>query len=219
MIPTIVLNYGGILSGILVVVLSSSSFSTSSSFLPPLFLRFSLIIIIIIVYFFPSLVQNELSSETIFEEVPIVLHNMNLVNALIYELEDANLIGPESHLFEASETPYLERVTSLMIENIDALTSEQGKFQQYYRNLMKQQQQQAGFLHRRQQENAHRIAQGLPPIEEEDLSQNPLFRPLPEPNRLDFMLLSSQLHHYTDQAYTDAEQIYRKFHIASLLGK
>lgn len=144
---------------------------------------------------------------------------MHLVNALVYELEDANLIGPEYHLFEASETPYLERVTGLMIENIDALTSEQGKFQQHYRNLMKQQQQQTNFLLRRQQENAHRIAQGSTPLEEDDLSQNPLFRPLPEPNRLDFMLLSSQLHHYTDQAYLDVEQIYRKSLIASLLGK
>lgn len=165
-----------------------------------------------------SMAQYGLTSETIFEELPIVMHNMHLVNALLYELEDANVIGSEYDLLEAPVAPYLERTLNFMIENVDSVTSEQGKFQQYYKNLMRQQQQQASYLHRRQQENAQRISQGLAPFDEEDLSQNPLFKPLPEPNRLDFLLLSSQVHHYSVQAHLYAEQLHQKFVMANELG-
>eukprot|EP00958_Prasinococcus_capsulatus_P002684 scaffold232_cov374-Prasinococcus_capsulatus_cf.AAC.4 len=56
----------------------------------------------------------------------------------------------------------------------------------YQRNLLRQQQQQQQWLQKRRQENAQRRANGEAPLPEED-PNNPIFKAIPEPSKLDGM--------------------------------
>jgi hypothetical protein len=154
--------------------------------------------------FISSIIQHGLTSETIFEEIPISIHNTNLVNALMYQLEDENVLGLESEFsLEAPLNDYLERTLNLMIDNLDNFASEQAKAHQAYKNLMKQQQ-----LHqRRQQENVQKVSSNLS-SESIDTSY-PILKS--DYNLLQSMVTASQAHGYLRITSDYAQKLYKEY--------
>ncbi|KAI3798527.1 hypothetical protein L1987_33804 [Smallanthus sonchifolius] len=107
------------------------------------------------------------------------------------------------------------RNMEFLIDCMDDLSMEQQKFQFYYRNLSRQQAQQQTWLQKRRAENMARNAAGEEPLPEEDPS-NPIFKPLPEPSRLD-SYLTNQVSNYCNQINSVAGQSFSKLYLMKAL--
>ncbi|XP_008794937.2 eukaryotic translation initiation factor 3 subunit H-like [Phoenix dactylifera] len=143
--------------------------------------------------------EKKLSWVDIFEEIPIKVSNSALISAFMTELEpDSPVSQCDYDRLKLSTAPYMERNLEFLIECMEDLNSEQNKFQYYYRNLSRQQAQQQAWLQKRRMENMARKAAGEEPLPEEDPS-NPIFKPIPEPSRLDSYLITNQVANYCNQ--------------------
>ncbi|XP_024378110.1 eukaryotic translation initiation factor 3 subunit H isoform X2 [Physcomitrium patens] len=101
-------------------------------------------------------------------------------------------------------------VSSLMTELEPEAPATQ--FQYYYRNLSRQQAQQQAWLQKRRTENAARRASGEEPLPEEE-PNNPVFKILPEPSRLDSYLITNQISNYCSQVNGFAGQSLSKLYL------
>ncbi|KAK1281889.1 Eukaryotic translation initiation factor 3 subunit H [Acorus calamus] len=143
--------------------------------------------------------EKNLSWVDIFEEIPIKVSNSALISAFMSELEaDTPVTQCDYDRLQLSTNPFLERNVEFLIECMDDLAVEQQKFQFYYRNLSRQQTQQQTWLQQRRIDNNARKAAGEEPLPEEDPS-NPIFKPIPEPSRLDSFLITNQISNYCNQ--------------------
>ncbi|KAL6580763.1 Eukaryotic translation initiation factor 3 subunit H [Orobanche minor] len=143
--------------------------------------------------------EKNLSWVEIFEEIPIKVSNSALISAFMTELEaDTPITQCDSERLQLSTSPFLESNVEFLIECMDDLSMEQQKFQYYYRNLSRQQAQQQTWLQKRRAENLARKNAGEEPLPEEDPS-NPIFKPIPEPSRLDSFLITNQIANYCNQ--------------------
>ncbi|CAA2957492.1 eukaryotic translation initiation factor 3 subunit H [Olea europaea subsp. europaea] len=143
--------------------------------------------------------EKNLSWVDIFEEIPIKVSNSALISAFMTELETDTPVKQCGYdRLQLSTNPFLERNMEFLIECMDDLSMEQQKFQFYYRNLSRQQAQQQAWLQKRRTENMSRKAAGEEPLPEEDPS-NPVFKPIPEPSRLDSFLITNQISNYCNQ--------------------
>ncbi|KAH7522892.1 hypothetical protein JRO89_XSUnG0088600 [Xanthoceras sorbifolium] len=143
--------------------------------------------------------EKNLSWVDIFEEIPIKVSNSALVSAFMTELEpDTPVTQGDYDRLQLSTNPFLERNMEFLIECMDDLSMEQQKFQFYYRSLTRQQAQQQAWLQKRRDENKARKAAGEEPLPEEDPS-NPIFKPIPEPPRLESFLITNRIANYCNQ--------------------
>lgn len=83
----------------------------------------------------------------------------------------------------------------VVIEALDAYKTEEGNLAYLSRQIARERAKADSFTAKRRDENASRVAQGLPPLPEEDV--NRLFKIPPEPSRLESMVLMGQLDGYT----------------------
>ncbi|KAH0638289.1 hypothetical protein KY289_038204 [Solanum tuberosum] len=161
--------------------------------------------------------EKNLSWVDIFEEIPIKVSNSALISAFMTELEpDTPVTQCDYERLQLSTNPYLERNVEFLIECMDDLSMEQQKFQFYYRNLSRQQAQQQAWLQKRRTENMARKAAGEELLPEEDPS-NPVFKPLPEPSRLDSFLITNQISNYCNQINGVAGQSLSRLHLMKAL--
>ncbi|KAF3673493.1 Eukaryotic translation initiation factor 3 subunit H [Capsicum annuum] len=161
--------------------------------------------------------EKNLSWVDIFEEIPIKVSNSALISAFMTELEpDTPVTQCDYERLQLSTNPYLERNVEFLIECMDDLSMEQQKFQFYYRNLSRQQAQQQAWLQKRRSENMNRKAAGEEPLPEEDPS-NPIFKPLPEPSRLDSFLITNQIANYCNQINGVAGQSFSRLYLMKAL--
>eukprot|EP01137_Pigoraptor_chileana_P027979 Opistho-2@11338 len=163
--------------------------------------------------------QAGLTYESVLEEIPIQIHNSHLVRGLLYELEDESAKFENFDRLDVPSAAYLEKSLGFLIECVDDLTAEQNRFQFYQRQVAKVQAQQNAYLQKRKLENAQRIAQGEEPLPDEDLSTNPLFKPLAAPNRLESVLLTTQINNYCKQITQFSGQSMTKLYLAGALQK
>ena len=84
-------------------------------------------------------------------------------------------------------TSNLERI----VEGLDEYKNEENNLGYLMRQIARQKSAAEGYLQKRREENAARVAAGLAPLPEEDVSR--MFKIPPEPSRLDSMLLLGQL--------------------------
>lgn len=94
--------------------------------------------------------------------------------------------------------PPQEKNLEFLNECMDDLAAEGHKASGHARAVVRQQQQQAQWVQKRRSENAARRAAGQEVLPEEEPG-NPLFRPLPEPSRLDGCLILNQVNQYAGQ--------------------
>ncbi|XP_072169835.1 eukaryotic translation initiation factor 3 subunit H-B-like [Diadema setosum] len=158
-----------------------------------------------------SIRKSGLSFDKLFEEIPIVIKNSYLVNALLCELDGLSSPGDE-HFLSLSTGTLLEKNVELLMDQVDELWQDTNKFVNYQRALGKTQQNKQAHIHKRQQENAAREARGEVPLPDEDL--NKLFKPPTMPSRLDTMLLAGQMKNYCTEVKHLASQSFGKLFMA-----
>jgi len=130
--------------------------------------------------------QSGLKVDDIYQVVPIRIHNSSLVSASLLQMTP--LASAQGNvLYDSlsfSSESLMERTLQELVDRVDALTAEHGKFTNYEKQLSRQKTQQEQFLQKRNE-----VREG----EEEDLSQNPLFRPIDEPSHLEGMIASRMI--------------------------
>eukprot|EP00897_Mesotaenium_endlicherianum_P010482 jgi/Mesen1/9462/ME000627S08836 len=143
--------------------------------------------------------EKNLTWQDLFEEIPVKVANSSLVSAMMADLEPQAPVNQGDYdRLVLSTNPFLEKNLEFLIECMDDLGMENQKFHHYYRQVSRQQAQQAAWLQKRRAENAARRSAGEEPLPEEEPS-NPIFKPLPEPARLDTYLITNQVSNYCQQ--------------------
>ncbi|CAL9135198.1 unnamed protein product [Musa textilis] len=161
--------------------------------------------------------EKKLSWVDIFEEIPIKISNPALISAFMTELEPESPVAQcDYDRLKLSTAPYMERNLEFLIDCMEDLSSEQNKFQYYYRSLSRQQAQQQAWLQKRRVENMARKAAGEEPLPEEDPS-NSIFKPIPEPSHLDSYLITNQISNYCNQINGVAGQNFSRLYIMKAL--
>ncbi|CAM6108845.1 unnamed protein product [Calypogeia fissa] len=161
--------------------------------------------------------EKNMSWTSIFEEIPVKISNSSLVSSVMTELEsDAPSTQSDFDRLLLSTNPFYEKNLEFLIECMDDLGMEQQKFQYYYRNLSRQQGQQQAWLQKRRAENMARRVSGEEPLPEED-ANNPIFKPIPEPSRLDSYLITNQVANYCDQINGFSGQSLSKIYLMDAL--
>ncbi|XP_013405028.1 eukaryotic translation initiation factor 3 subunit H [Lingula anatina] len=158
-----------------------------------------------------------ISFENMFEEIPVVMKNSHLVNALLCEIQE---IAPEAEHYQSLDlatASVLEKNVRQLMENVDELVQDTNKYINYQRQSAKQQQAKQQYLQKRRMENEARAAKGQPPLPEEDI--NKVFKPLNPPPRLDNLLTCGQVNTYCQQMEQFVSQSFGKLFMAESLQK
>jgi len=163
-----------------------------------------------------GVLKSGFSFDDIFEEVPIKIHNPGLINAFLMELEETGTMDYDFDRLNLSTNPFLEKNLEFLIECLDDLGAEQNKLQYHQRNVQKQQAHFTSWLTKRKLENAQRKAAGLESLPEDDPN---LFKPIPEPSRLESVLITNQINSYCGQIKHFGESTFAKFWLAGALQK
>ncbi|CAI5465366.1 unnamed protein product [Closterium sp. Yama58-4] len=146
--------------------------------------------------------ESETSWAGIFEEIPVKMANSTLVSTLIATLHppaaDAAPSRTDFDRLLLGTNPFLETNLGCLADCMDDLSAEQQRFQYHYRSVQRQQQQQLAWVQKRRSDNALRRAAGEEPLPEEDPT-NPIFKPIPEPSRIDMLLTTNQIANYCAQ--------------------
>jgi len=146
-----------------------------------------------------SLDQASLSYRDVFEQIPIRIHNGHLINALLYDL-DGDSISANFERLNLSTNPFLEKTLEFSIDCLDDLSVEQNKFQYYQKSLQRQQTQMQAYLQKKKAEGTA--------DDEEDLTA--IFKPIPQPSRLESLLITNQISNYCEQINTFAGTSFTK---------
>jgi len=168
-----------------------------------------------------SMTGVNLSSTDVFQELPVKVRNSHLSSALLLELQDECGINANASDFSRLElhtNPFLEKQMQLLIECIDDLQQETSKLQQFERNLQRQKQAQQQHLLKRKTDQQARLLKGEEPLPEEDLSTNPLFKMLPQPSRLESLLIANQMQAYCQQINQFSGQSFAKLFLMQSLN-
>jgi len=171
---------------------------------------------------FDSLAGANQTNGKIFEELPVKVRNSHLSSALLLELQDECGINANAADFDRLElhtNPFLEKQMQLLIESIDDLQMESHKLQHYDRNQQRQKAAQQQYLAKKKAEAAARAAKGEEPLPEEDLSQNTLFKTMPQPSRLESLLISNQMQAYCQQINQFSGQSFAKLFLMQSLNQ
>jgi len=166
--------------------------------------------------FTPEAIRNhKLSYESLFQEVPIVLKNSHLINALQCELKELVPEDRASQFLDLGTASVLETHLRCMMDRVDELNQEATKFNRFQHQVIKQQQDKHKYQQKKTAENASRHAKGEANLPDEDISK--MFRPIPPPPRLNPMVISGQISNYTNQISQFCSQSLAKLFITESL--
>ena len=158
--------------------------------------------------FSPDQIKDlHISFETMFTQVPIIIKNSHLMNALLLEIQDQlpRSAGGNQYLDLGTATT-LETQLRSMMDSVDELNQESIKFNKHQNLMLKQFQEKTRFIQKRQLENQARVARGEDPLPEEDLSK--LFKNVPAPSRLNPLILSGTISFTADEVN---KRLFHKF--------
>ncbi len=171
--------------------------------------------------------SNEtMSPSDVLEEIPIKIRNPGIATALLVDLGgSSSTAADKDHLVEdcdferldLSTQRYLEKNLELLCSWVDDLASEQWKFQNYSRNLQRQKNEQARWMDRRRRVNEERRANGEAPLPDDDKDLPPGERKIDAPNRLESLLISTQISSYCNQLNKFTGASFEKLFLASAL--
>jgi len=154
--------------------------------------------------------------ENLLTEVPVVIRNSHLMNALLLELEEQvplDIGGAQFMDLGTSET--LEAQLRVMMDALDELNSESLKFNKHQQLVLKQIQEKNKYIQRRTQENKQRIDRNEDPLPMEDL--NKLFKSLPPPSRMNPLILSGTIQNTSEEVSEFCSQSMAKLFISEPL--
>jgi len=166
---------------------------------------------------FDKIAEKNISWQDIIQEIPVKVSNSTLVSAVTSELASnfgREVVQADFDRLALGTNPFMEKSLEFLTECMDDFAQEQQKVAYYHRNLSRQQLQQAQWLQKRRQENLGRRAAGQEPLPEED-SNNPMFKALQEPSRLEGFLVANQVNQYCEQMRDFSQQSLQKLYLVS----
>jgi translation initiation factor 3 subunit H len=156
-----------------------------------------------------SLIAHRLTFSSILQEVPLKVRTNPLVSAFLDTITSApTSSGADTHAPISSSSaaavalppsfaaldlggaPLARRLEQL-IDAADASRTEEGNLAYLQRQIARERARADAYVAKRREDSAARVAQGLAPLPEEDVSR--LFKIPPEPSRLENMLLLGQV--------------------------
>ncbi|KAF9569645.1 hypothetical protein CPC08DRAFT_3226 [Agrocybe pediades] len=155
-----------------------------------------------------SLINHRLTFSSILEEVPLKIRTNPLLSAFLGTLEDSKKGGLSSSA-EGSKTNSainpsfsvldlgtggVARNLEQIVEAVDNYRTEEGNLSYMSRQIAREKAKAENYIAKRKEENQNRIAQGLAPLPEEDVSR--LFKIPAEPSRLESLLVLGQIDAY-----------------------
>jgi len=129
----------------------------------------------------------------LLEEVPIRVHNSHLVHAFLYEVRNDPAISCDVERLSLSANQSIDKNLELVSGSIEEYANEQTRYTYYLKHVHRQKQQQQLYFQKQREENELRQSVGKPPLPEEDLSKNPLFKPLARPSRMENFVISNKI--------------------------
>mmetsp|Transcript_28009 Transcript_28009/g.90568 ORF Transcript_28009/g.90568 Transcript_28009/m.90568 type:complete len:342 (+) Transcript_28009:28-1053(+) len=168
-----------------------------------------------------SLAAANLATSDVFQELPIKVRNSHMSSALLLELQDECGIKANAADFQRLElhtNPFLEKQMLLLIECTDDMQQESSKLQNYERNSQRQKAAQQQYLAKKKAEKASKLLKGEE-IVDEDLSTNPLFKPIPQLSRLESLLIANQMQAYCQQINQFTGQSFAKLFLMQSLNE
>lgn len=150
--------------------------------------------------FSPDQIKDlHISFETMFTQVPIIVKNSHLMNALLLEMEEQLPLSTSggNQFLDLGTATTLETQIRSMMDSVDELNQESIKFNKHQNLVLKQFQEKTRYIQKRQLENQARAARGEDPLPEEDMSK--LFKNVPAPSRLNPLILSGTVAFTADE--------------------
>ncbi|KAF8168027.1 hypothetical protein B0H34DRAFT_645251 [Crassisporium funariophilum] len=158
-----------------------------------------------------SLMSHRLTFSSILEEVPLKIRTNALLSAFLGTLAESSTgahsgaatagtagktsgIGPSFSVLDLG-TAGVTRNLEQIVEAVDNYRTEEGNLSYLSRQIARERGKAENYVAKRKEENAGRIAQGLAPLPEEDVSR--LFKIPAEPSRLESLLLLGQIDAYS----------------------
>jgi translation initiation factor 3 subunit H len=154
------------------------------------------------------LISHRLTFSSILEEVPLKIRTNPLLSSFLGTLTKA-IPSPladasPDEAYEAAITPSysaldlgtagVTRNLEQIVEAVDAYRAEDNNVSYLIRQIARERAKADNYVAKRKEENQARIAQGLVPLPEEDVSR--LFKIPAEPSRLESLLLLGQIDAY-----------------------
>ncbi|KAF2070631.1 hypothetical protein CYY_008055 [Polysphondylium violaceum] len=134
--------------------------------------------------------QANLHFNDIFEQIPIKIHNSQLINALLYEFDGASdNLSTNFDRLNISNTIYLEKVVEGMTECLESLNQELNKVYTTQRHI---QTQKNNYIQQKTLEGKK--------VDEEELAS--MIKPANPPSKLTSLLLTNQINNYCDQIHS-----------------
>jgi len=155
-----------------------------------------------------SVINHKLTFTSILEEIPLKIRTNPLLSAFVTALSEPRPTSstqplhsdvhhaPLSPLYSTLDlgNPTLTKNLENVVEAIDNYKTEEGNLAYHIRQIAREKARAEAYVTKRREENVNRVAQGLAPLPEEDVSR--LFKIPPEPSRLESMLLLGQVDAY-----------------------
>ena len=156
-----------------------------------------------------SLMNHRLTFSSILEEVPLKIRTNALLRAFLGSLAESHTAAGLSGATVGSSAAGLEPSFSVLdlgtagvtrnleqiVEAVDNYRTEEGNLSYLSRQIARERAKAENYVMKRKEENQARVAQGLAPLPEDDVSR--LFKIPPEPSRLESLLLLGQIDAYS----------------------
>jgi len=155
-----------------------------------------------------SLMNHRLTFSSILEEVPLKIRTNPLLSAFLGTLTDTSAgslsgaggerpggssLGPSFTVLDLG-TGGVTRNLEQIVEAVDSYRTEEGNLSYLSRQIARERAKAENYIAKRKEENQARVAQGLAPLPEEDVTR--LFKIPAEPSRLESLLLLGQIDGY-----------------------
>jgi len=143
--------------------------------------------------------SHRLTFSSILEEVPLKIRTNPLLSAFLGKLTESNAAGPESAIGPSFSildlgTGGVTRNMEQIVEAVDHYRTEEGNLSYMSRQIARERAKADNYVAKRKEENVARVAQGLAPLPEEDVSR--IFKIPAEPSRLESLLILGQIDAY-----------------------
>lgn len=153
--------------------------------------------------------NHRLTFSSILEEVPLKIRTNALLSAFLGALAESSTerhsggnlgssgtsagLEPSFSVLDLG-TAGVTRNLEQIIEAVDNYRTEEGNLSYLSRQIVRERAKAENYVLKRKEENQTRVAQGLAPLPEDDVSR--LFKIPPEPSRLESLLLLGQIDAY-----------------------
>ncbi|KAK2723040.1 eukaryotic translation initiation factor 3 subunit H-like [Artemia franciscana] len=156
--------------------------------------------------------NTKLAFDLLYTEMKVVIHNSHLMNALLCEIDERRGPLEVPQVLDLGVSSMLEKHMRNLMDNLDEIIVEVGKFNNYQRQVQKQQLEKLKYIQKRSVENTLRQAKGEPPLPEDDIHR--LFKPLPAPSRIESASFAAQSSDTCRQILSFCAQSIGKMYVA-----